>query len=387
MEKTKVEKMLKNTKNLRMKYTNERFREALLRKLKQQELRVESEKAKETFRLLERCTHHEIELHFIGKVKAGKSSLINALLGGNYASSDVTPETATISRFRRGKCDRIEVAFYSKEEWRALLQDVKENWSEVKKVFPNFDEIVQHSDSYIGMPCKVFNCKGKQELIENAKKWTSSQNPEHFFVKKIDLESSSIELPENVIIVDTPGLDDILHYRSKITKDYMMRADYIFHCRGANEAFTESDMKRIKQEYQMIWNRKNIYVVGNKYDTLNYPQKDGERMKQEWCKHLSMQDLCGSKKEAEQKIIFTSSYMHKLLSEKMDDEKKFEVGQYVFKFLHEMPNFENGDSQKERLLDFAGIERLKRLIWNTDMYAVMLRRLKYAKSLFMEDCL
>lgn len=48
---------------------------------------------KELDLFLKRCTSAEFHIALVGAIKAGKSTLINALLGYEYASTKVTPET------------------------------------------------------------------------------------------------------------------------------------------------------------------------------------------------------------------------------------------------------------------------------------------------------
>ena len=69
---------------------------------------------------LELCTKPEFQIAFVGTIKTGKSTLINALLGHNYASMAVTPETAALTKFRSSPRDYVKVIFYSKNEWKKL---------------------------------------------------------------------------------------------------------------------------------------------------------------------------------------------------------------------------------------------------------------------------
>ena len=65
---------------------------------------------------VERCKDPVFHIAFVGTIKAGKSTLINALLGRNLASTSVTPETAVLTKFRSSKQDYIKVTFYTSEE-------------------------------------------------------------------------------------------------------------------------------------------------------------------------------------------------------------------------------------------------------------------------------
>ena len=51
---------------------------------------------------LKKCKGAEFHIALVGAIKAGKSTLINAILGYDYASTKVTPETASLTKFRKG---------------------------------------------------------------------------------------------------------------------------------------------------------------------------------------------------------------------------------------------------------------------------------------------
>ena len=76
---------------------------------------------------LESCRHPEFQIAFVGTIKTGKSTLINALLGHNYASTSVNPETASLTKFRSSEKDYINVTFYSHDEWKKLYNSAKDN--------------------------------------------------------------------------------------------------------------------------------------------------------------------------------------------------------------------------------------------------------------------
>ena len=74
--------------------------------------------------LVERCKEPEYHIAFVGTIKAGKSTLINALLGRNLASTSVTPETAVLTKFRHSENDYVKVVFYTQDEWTQLWNTI-----------------------------------------------------------------------------------------------------------------------------------------------------------------------------------------------------------------------------------------------------------------------
>lgn len=69
---------------------------------------------------LAKCSNAEFHIALVGAIKAGKSTLINALLGYEYASTKVTPETAALTKFKKMDQNCVRVVFYTSEEWDTL---------------------------------------------------------------------------------------------------------------------------------------------------------------------------------------------------------------------------------------------------------------------------
>ena len=100
--------------------------------LGQEELKGEvTEKlARQMEAFLEKCQKPEFHIALVGAIKAGKSSLINAILGENLASTEVTPETAALTKFRGSHSDNlISITFYTQREWDKLWTSAKETRS------------------------------------------------------------------------------------------------------------------------------------------------------------------------------------------------------------------------------------------------------------------
>lgn len=80
---------------------------------------------------MQRCSNPEYHIALVGAIKAGKSTLINALIGYELASTQVTPETASLTKFKSAKEDFVNVTFYSQTEWSALWNSVTKSNAEV----------------------------------------------------------------------------------------------------------------------------------------------------------------------------------------------------------------------------------------------------------------
>ena len=66
------------------------------------------------------------QIVIVGAIKAGKSTLINALIEHELASVNVTPETETLTKFKNSKINSLKVKFYSFNEWNEIWKEVNE---------------------------------------------------------------------------------------------------------------------------------------------------------------------------------------------------------------------------------------------------------------------
>ena len=74
---------------------------------------ITSKMFKDIDTFLKKCSEKEFHIALIGTIKAGKSTLINAMLGHEYASTKVTPETAALTKFKKGEKNYVKIIFYS----------------------------------------------------------------------------------------------------------------------------------------------------------------------------------------------------------------------------------------------------------------------------------
>ena len=176
----------------------------------------------------------DLQIAIVGTIKAGKSTFINALFEENIASTDVTPETASLTKFRYSTKNKLEVKFYNKTEWNELWESVKKSEKENKgKVFKEEFEssgAENIKNDYIGASDKIEEVSSIEELKKKVKEYTSKTSKIHYFVKELIVYLNNENIHKNVTIVDTPGLDDVVDYRSKITRDYIKRANAVIVC-------------------------------------------------------------------------------------------------------------------------------------------------------------
>lgn len=215
-----------------------------------------------------------IEIAVVGTVKAGKSSLINALIGTRLASVDPTPETSILVKYRTtSEGNYLKINFYTEAQWNKL-------WSTAKNatVFRNeYDRLGAENIKYeyLNKPQKYITCSS-EELPRIMMEWSKSDAPKHFFVKEIEVGYQSDTIPHDVFLVDTPGLSDPVRYRSDITRRYIKRSDWILACITGENLSCQPEFNFLSK---VISNKggdvSKIFVVATKKDMLT--NAEGEK--------------------------------------------------------------------------------------------------------------
>ena len=220
---------------------------------------------------VKRCRDTMFRVVIVGSVKAGKSTLINALLGDKMASTAVTPETSVPAQFcASNDSDYIKISFYTKTEWDALTKS-----GENKRRF--VQELKKHGNAkynklYIGKKDMLIKAQNRDELKELIKKWTDSETPEHYYVSRVVIGIKDSIIPEGIMLVDTPGLNDPVKYRSDITKKYIHEANAVMICLNSQN-FEENDYRLIfnVQTNLDINKIENVFIIATQVDKFNDP--------------------------------------------------------------------------------------------------------------------
>ena len=254
----------------------------------------------------------DLQIAIVGTIKAGKSTFINALFEENIASTDVTPETASLTKFRYSTKNKLEVKFYNKAEWDELWESVKKSEEKTKtKIFRDEFEssgAENIKNDYIGASDKIEEVSNIEELKKKVKEYTSKNSKIHYFVKELKVYLNNENIHKNVTIVDTPGLDDVVDYRSKITKDYIKRANAIIVCVDSS-SLRNDEYVTITKVFENIGDDfYKVMILGTQIDNKNNPKEAWEKQIEEWKKYL--RDNYKNEDLLKNNIIGVSSYVY-----------------------------------------------------------------------------
>mgnify|MGYP002612507517 FL=1 len=266
-----------------------------------------------------------IEIAVVGTVKAGKSSLINALIGTRLASVDPTPETSILVKYRTtSEGNYLKINFYTEAQWNKL-------WSTAKNatVFRNeYDRLGAENIKYeyLNKPQKYITCSS-EELPRIMMEWSKSDAPKHFFVKEIEVGYQSDTIPHDVFVMDTPGLSDPVRYRSDITRRYIKRSDWILACITGENLSCQPEFNFLSK---VISNKggdvSKIFVVATKKDMLT--NAEGEKKEKEFLIRLG--ELYNNDSMAVSRFAFVAAEVHLMTTQVIqginlepEEKKKF----------------------------------------------------------------
>lgn len=253
-------------------------------------------------------TGRNLRLAIVGQMKAGKSSLLNALFfGANILPKADTPMTAALTKIGYSDLPSAKVIFYSKDDWQAIEQDAQryqqryqqlkqnllEEYAKTASTFtPKLSESTLHRQIHEQLSQNLI---AAQELIQQAK--TLGLNPSEHLGKQLDLSAQSNEqlahtllsyigaqgkfTPitkmievfindsrlEGMDIIDTPGFNDPVLSRGKMTRDYLAQCDVILVLSTVSQFLSESDMRLMREQLSLSGIHETaVAVVGTQID-------------------------------------------------------------------------------------------------------------------------
>jgi len=205
-----------------------------------------------------------------GVMNAGKSTMLNALMGREILGSAVVPETANLTIVKHNPTDNAKVFYWNTQEWDRILKSAEQLESmrdfvnETNKIFG--DQL----KNYI-RPISRFDEVDINDLSSYTSAETSGKKCN--LVKYVELGSKLDFLSDGIEIVDTPGLDDPVIQREEITKEYISQCDMMLHLMNVSQSATLKDIEFIIDAV-LYQNISKLLVVITRADTVSKVQLD-----------------------------------------------------------------------------------------------------------------
>ena len=270
----------------------------------------------------------DLKIGILGRVKAGKSSLLNALVfkGQNVLPKAATPMTAALTVLEYGDRFEASIEYYSQDEIEtikskhAICQNIlensqKEKFAELREknktgksdselqelareyaikklkdeasLYAYYEQYEQIKKSGINASSigekEILTCSSYDELNEKLKDYIGSSGKYMPFTKSITLKLNE-EMLKDVKIIDTPGVNDPIVSREERTRALLCECDVVFLVSPGGKFLDNNDDKLLGiirekngiQEFYLLASRIDdaLNVLEYRGKTLNYALED-----------------------------------------------------------------------------------------------------------------
>src|SRR5215207_6547624 len=178
--------------------------------------------------LVKKLDEDRFHLVVVGEFNHGKSTFVNALLGETVLPVGVTPTTAAIHQLKYADKPEATVVFQS----------------------------------------------GKRDPIafEDTRKFAVGGGSSPEDVDFLEVGYPAPLLKERILLVDTPGVNDLSLQRADITYSYIPRADAVLFLLDAGQILKESERQFLNDKLLKASRDKIVFVI-TKWDILNEDEK------------------------------------------------------------------------------------------------------------------
>jgi len=244
----------------------------------------------DTLQLLDRLT---CRIGVIGQVKAGKSSLINALMcKPGLLPTDVNPWTTAVARIHFGRTDAppkvaAEFTFFEPDEWEQLANGGGKVRELTQSLVPGFkvellhkhvDAMRRRTEQRLGP--KLGSLLGKKHVYpllstEDLERYISATLPDDAteekgvysdIVKTADIYFGKSEFGFPTTIIDTPGTNDPYLVREEIARRTLESAHLHIVVLTPQQALSPADLALLRILREL--SRDRIVVFLNRIDQL-----------------------------------------------------------------------------------------------------------------------
>ncbi len=233
-----------------------------------------------------------LNLGIVGQVNSGKSTLLNVLLfeGREVLPHSATPMTASLTKIQWSNKNEIDVEYYSHEDWAEFEKhaEIYNNYLDQDKQTTNKsivsetltvrqEQILRSAHELIQMARKrqlcVHDYLGKVETHK-----ASNDNLNEILLDLVGVQGTFTPLVKSINIrcdygikglniIDTPGINDPVISRSRVTKQYLRKCDAVLMLSYSSQFIEVEDLKFFKSAIPDS-GIENRLLIGSKFDSV-----------------------------------------------------------------------------------------------------------------------
>ena len=204
-----------------------------------------------------------LRIGVIGKMKAGKSTLLNALIfKDNVLGMSIVPMTAVLTEisYNEEPGSVVKVEFFNEEDIENL-----------KKSSDNSTEEGERSREHLEAIYAIEGYKSKLGLTQDIStaelnEYTSTEGTLSALVKRVSIKYHS-EALKGITIVDTPGFNDPIQSRVEATKMAIKNCQVLLFVHSTTSHYDSSEVAILKSQVELAGTAQLIDVA-NRVDEL-----------------------------------------------------------------------------------------------------------------------
>lgn len=253
----------------------------------------------------------KLKIGILGRVKAGKSSFLNALIfkGKNVLPKAATPMTAALTILEYSDKFEANIEYYTKGDIELMRQKhdicqeeiqksreaqfnklkqnnkvgksdselrdladkyAKKQLKEDSSLYAYYEQYEQIKNSNIDINTLSENekivCSNYEELSDKLKEYVGSSGKYMPFTKSITLALNE-EMLKDVKIIDTPGINDPIISREERTRALVADCDAVFLVSPSGQFLNDSDLGLLKNINKNN-GIKEFHIVASQFDNL-----------------------------------------------------------------------------------------------------------------------
>ncbi len=247
--------------------------------------------------VLDKLRTSSVRLLVVGQVKAGKSSLINALTGvGNFLPTEVNPWTAVITNLHFGHPDKAdcggEFQLFSESEWDRMLHGDSETRILAEELLPGFSSTLlqvqveeMRESAKVRLGSMYHHLLGKKHVFNKISPEILDRYVSAGYGDGQEAgatagrfsgitKSAEVFMPPGpfrvpVTVSDTPGINDPFLVRDEITTRSFRNADIFIVALSVHQALNTPDVALLKM--LSMHPGKTTLIFVNRIDELDDP--------------------------------------------------------------------------------------------------------------------
>lgn len=206
-----------------------------------------------------------------GEMKAGKSTLMNALLfEDEILPSSPTTMTAKVTLIEGAQKEGLKATFYNKKEWASVVQSAhldENSREELIEARENArDAGIDESQIIATHPIEM-NKDHLKELVQ----FVGVPDDGGLYTPYVNSVVIQADLPwlHEVTVADTPGTNDPNPERDKVTKEWIQQADAVIYVTYAGQAGMNQEDADFLDKYLLHVPTERKILAVNKCDTID----------------------------------------------------------------------------------------------------------------------